>query len=344
MLIATLCIQASLLAHPLYVQEEQPELRSAQHILLLHDDMEGQPFEQGRTREEALELMKDLRRLIEEGEDFGGLAREFSNARTSASYGSLGSFPPGMLKEPFNGFLYGAEMGELSEIFDLPSGLHLLKRVEPHAAILQIQLEGTSEENRELAASLMAQLRAGADFGDLARKHSSDTGSAARGGQYRVFERGSNDSLLKLEAFRTAQGEIGGPLESPLGLHLIKRVEPSSLPRDLWEDNFIRARGILVSHLNAVGADPDLNRTQSEAKALADEVIQRVEGGESFAEIAARFNDDPGGKERAGDLGWIHRQNPDLPIFFSGLFVAKPGTMSPAHLTSAGVVVLIREK
>ena len=344
MLLASLCLQASLLAHPLYLEEAKPELRAAQHILLLHDGLDGLPFSQGRGHDEALALMEELHARIVKGEDFGELAKQYSSARTASSYGSLGSFPKGMLKEPFDGFLFGSELEELSPILDLPTGLHLIKRVEPYAAILQIQLDAKVAESRDLAQELRVKLDGGADFGELARAHSTDAVSAARDGKFRVFERGSNDSLLKLAAFRASMGEVVGPIETPLGLHLIQRVEPASLPPELWDDNFIRVRGILVSHLNALGVDPDINRTQSEAKDLAEEVIRRVNGGESFSEIAARFNDDPGGKDRAGNLGWVHRENPDLPHFFSSLFMAKPGTLSPAYLTPAGVVVLQRER
>jgi parvulin-like peptidyl-prolyl isomerase len=343
MLLATLLLQASLLTHPLYLEEQKPELRSALHILLLHDDLEGLQFELGRDHEQAHELMRSLEARVQQGEDFGELARSYSDARTALSFGSLGSYPPGMLKEPVNGFLFGAEVGQVSPILDTPEGLHLIKRVDTRAAVLQIHIAGTGTEHRELAARLMRELEEGADFGELAREHSQDPISAANAGRYRVFERGSHDSSIKALAFRTRLGALAGPIESPLGLHILKRVATEGFSPELWEDNFIRVRAILISHLKALGASPDLSRTQSDALELAEEVIRRLDQGEDMAEIAARFNDDPGGKSRAGDLGWIHRQNPDLPAFFSQLFLAEPGTVTQPILTGAGVVVARRE-
>ena len=70
--------------------------------------------------------------------------------------------------------------------------------------------------------------------------------------------------------------------------------------------------------------------------------MRKVKAGEDFNEIAARFNDDPGGLERRGYLGWIHRQNPDLPTFFGRLFLAAPGTLTEPALTPSGIVVLRR--
>ena len=91
-----------------------------------------------------------------------------------------------------------------------------------------------------------------------------------------------------------------------------------------------------VSH----GAYPTDN---AKKRGYTNIVIRRVEGGEDFAEIAGRFNDDPGGMERRGYLGWIHRNNPDLPTFFSRLFLAESGTLTTSILTPYGVVVLQKE-
>jgi parvulin-like peptidyl-prolyl isomerase len=344
MFLAAVCLQASLLAHPLYLQEEKPELRSAQHILLLHDDVEDLPFKYGRSKEDSLELMRSLAGRFDAGEDFAELASQHSDSRTRAYGGSLGSYPPGMLKEPINSFLFGAEMGEVSPILDTPSGLHLVVRVDTHAAVRQILVSGTGVDSKTEAERLLNELREGADFAELAAQHSKDPISAANGGCYRVFERGSHDALIKAAAFRAQIGELVGPIESPLGFHLLERVSTDGFPKELWEDNFIRVRVMLVSHLNALGASPHLNRTQSEALALGEEAVRRLDDGEDFAELAGRFNDDPGGKKRRGDVGWIHRQNPDLPVFYSKLFLVEPGTVSGPILTRAGVVVARRER
>jgi len=345
MLLAALCLQASLLAHPLYLDEEKPELRAAQHILLLHDELPGAVRRTGLTRDQAVERMEALRARVVAGEDLGDLAREHSHASTAPYGGSLGSYPRGQLREPFDAFLFEAEPGELSPVISDERGVHLLRRVPVHAAVRMIQLEGTGPEARALALRLREELEAGADFGELASEHSVEPTSRANEGRFRVFERGPRDSLIKAAAFRARVGEVVGPLESPLGLHLIERVSPEGFAQEFWDDNFIRARGLLVQHTGAKGAAEDFNREKGEALDLAEEVARRVrEGEESFAEIAARFNDDPGGLERAGDLGWIHRGNPDLPLFLTLLFNAQPGTVSRPYVTEYGIVLLQRER
>jgi parvulin-like peptidyl-prolyl isomerase len=343
MIVAALCLQASLLAHPLYLEEQRPALRSAQHILIWHSGMEGLPSPAALDESEAMDFMEDLRRQILAGIPFDDLALENSSSRTGRHGGYLGTYPQGLLKPDYDRFLFSAELGELSPVFVNEQGVHLVRRVETHAAVLQIQLNGTDQAALDLAASLISRLEGGADFAELAREHSVDPISKASGGMYRVFERGERNLSIKGAAFDAPMNTIIGPIKSALGLHIMRRVDPAAFPREMWDDNLMRVRGILVSHLDAVGVAADIRRTQSDARALVEEVIGRVNAGEDFAEIAGRFNDDPGGQERRGDLGWIHRNNPDLPTFFGRLFLAEPGTLSRSVLTPYGVVVLVRE-
>jgi parvulin-like peptidyl-prolyl isomerase len=344
MLLAALCLQASFLSHPLYLDESPPELRSAQNILILHDDLEGMTLPYGRGHDEAMKLAETLHERLEQGADFAQLALEYSNSRTARNHGILGSYPEGMLSEPVNSWLFEAQQGELSPVLDSSKGIHILRRIETHAGVLTIQLADKSEGSRTLAATIIEQLAGGADFGELARKHSVELTSASRGGAYTVFERGSHDVMLKAAAFEAEVGEVVGPLESPLGLHILKRVEPESIAPELWENNFIRIRAIVISHLKALGADPGISRTQTEALSLAEQVVKRVGEGEDFAEIASRFNDDPGGLERRGDIGWVYRPNPDLPGFLQRLYLQPVGSMLEPVRTPAGYVVVLREK
>ena len=344
MLIAALCLQASFLAHPLYLDTEKPRLRSAQNILILHDDLEGLTETYNRDHDAALALAKSLHSQLEAGADFLLLARQHSNSRTALGDSSLGSYPPGMLAEPVNSWLFAAELGELSGVLDSPRGIHILRRIETHAGVLMIQLARPDADSQELAQSIIEQLSGGAEFADLAREHSVERESAERGGAYRVFERGSHDVLLKAAAFHAEQGQVTGPLATPLGLYILKRVAPDSLPKELWEDNFIRIRAVVISHVMALGADPLRPRTIQEALKMAQDVVRRVNEGEDFAEIAGRFNDDPGGKARRGDVGWVYRHNPDLPPFLQQLYLKPAGTMLEPIQTPAGYIIVRREE
>ncbi len=62
----------------------------------------------------------------------------------------------------------------------------------------------------------------GADFGDLARMHSQDPGSAEQGGDLGFFGYNEMDPSFEDAAFGTDVGEISEPVESYAGFHVIK--------------------------------------------------------------------------------------------------------------------------
>lgn len=81
------------------------------------------------------------------------------------------------------------------------------------------------EPARKKAEELLAKLRAGGDFEALAREHSDDPGSAARGGDLGRFPDGRmvkpfEDALKKLKP-----GELSGLVETQFGYHIIRLNE-----------------------------------------------------------------------------------------------------------------------
>lgn len=77
---------------------------------------------------------------------------------------------------------------------------------------------------RQRIRELKAEAERGADFATLVRQHSHDEASKARGGEYKV-PRGLWPEELEKEAFALAPGKIGGPVETYMGLHLVKVLE-----------------------------------------------------------------------------------------------------------------------
>lgn len=333
----------SLLSRPLYRTEAPPPLRAARHIVILHAGVSRDlvQHDDSRTPEEALAVARELVSRLRDGADFLELAREHSGAANTHRGALLGAFPEGMLMAPLDRFLWTSEPGDVSDPLDTPFGLQIVQRIDARAGVKQILLKGDGAERR--ARELRAHLLEGADFGELAREHSQDRASAERGGEYAIFVRGSRDNQLKALAFELEPGEISEPYETPLGWHLLQRVDPDSVDPALEEKLFVRARAIVVSWKGAVAAPPDLERTKAEAYDVADQIQTLVRGGEPMAEYAAGpYNDDPGGREREGDLGWLYRRNPDAPNFLSELFIVEPGTLLDIKETSAGFVLLRR--
>ena len=79
-------------------------------------------------------------------------------------------------------------------------------------------------ESQADADGLHTQLQAGADFAELARDHSIDTGTAESGGEYEAV-RGYSVPEFETIAYELATGEISEPVETQFGWHVIKALE-----------------------------------------------------------------------------------------------------------------------
>jgi peptidyl-prolyl cis-trans isomerase C len=85
------------------------------------------------------------------------------------------------------------------------------------------------------AGDLLAQIKKGADFSDLAKKHSQDPGSAPNGGDLGFFSKGQMVPAFEQAAFGLKPGQTSGVVETPFGYHII-RVSEFKAGRDLGYD------------------------------------------------------------------------------------------------------------
>lgn len=78
------------------------------------------------------------------------------------------------------------------------------------------------------------------------------------------------------------------------------------------------------------------DRSEADAIALAQSLSERVEAGESFAELAEEYSDDPGSAAQGGDLGMATRGT-FVPEFERALFAMEEGELSEPVVTEFGV-------
>jgi len=83
-------------------------------------------------------------------------------------------------------------------------------------------------------------------------------------------------------------------------------------------DGQVHARHILVK------TD---TRSDAEAKALADSILARIAKGEDFAALAKQYSDDPGSKDKGGDLGYFGKGQM-VPEFENAAFSLPAGEVS----------------
>jgi parvulin-like peptidyl-prolyl isomerase len=84
-------------------------------------------------------------------------------------------------------------------------------------------------ETEEEAKAVYDQLMDGADFAELARTASKDTGSGANGGDLGWFGKGAMVAPFEEAAFSQEIGEIGQPVQSDFGYHIIQVIARQEL-------------------------------------------------------------------------------------------------------------------
>lgn len=84
-----------------------------------------------RTKAEAHAQLSKFGRQIEAGEHtLEELATEYSDCSSARRGGDLGPFGRGQMQRPFEEASFALAVGEMSEIVETDSGLHLIKRTK----------------------------------------------------------------------------------------------------------------------------------------------------------------------------------------------------------------------
>ncbi len=210
------------------------QINLAQILVMVPDDASDAQVATLRARAEAL-----LAR-IRAGEDFNNLARTASDAPDRSNGGQLGMRTSDRYPSLFVDATQALALGEVSALVRSGAGFHLLKVMErqdanlPPATVMQTrsrhillrpgpQLSEAAARDRLLV--YRGQIQAGqADFAALARQHSEDS-SAAQGGDLGWANPGMFVPEFEQIMNRLAPGQVGEPLVSRFGVHLIEVLE-----------------------------------------------------------------------------------------------------------------------
>ncbi|HJK94376.1 MAG TPA: peptidylprolyl isomerase [Polyangiaceae bacterium LLY-WYZ-15_(1-7)] len=109
------------------------------------------------------------------------------------------------------------------------------------------------------------------------------------------------------EGAEEGDGEDEAPAD-PDALELDVEVEELAPPEDAERRVAPEQRGIahvLVRFRGAERAPASVRRSKEEAEARAREALERIEGGETLAAVAAEMSDDDANKDHGGDMGTL---------------------------------------
>ena len=238
--------------------ERRTEMIHASHILLR--------LSPGQDSTDAFAKMTLIVDSIKAGADFGDMAERHSEdptaknpARPTGYRGNLGFFSGGRMVQSFEDQAYSTEVGSLSPIFRSRYGYHVLKVherrntiPEVRAAHIMIVPKGTTEVDSSNALAEIQALRdsvsAGTPFADLARRHSDDGSSAAKGGDigYIAYD-GRLLPELKDPLFNLQEiGDVTEVLETRFGYHLLELTDRKGIPSydELYEELKKQALGL----------------------------------------------------------------------------------------------------
>jgi peptidyl-prolyl cis-trans isomerase D len=94
-----------------------------------------------------------------------------------------------------------------------------------HAHHILISVDKGDAAAKKLAEDVLAQAKAGKDFGALAKQYSQDPGSAQNGGDLGWADRSSYVGPFADALFAMSPGEIRGPVKTEFGYHIIRLDE-----------------------------------------------------------------------------------------------------------------------
>lgn len=145
--------------------------------------------------------------------------------------------------------------------------------------------------------NILAEIKNGKDFAEMAKAKSQDTGSAKKGGDLGAFARGAMVKPFEDAAFSSNVGQITEPVKSQFGWHIIKVEE--KIPEKVKSLDEVRAQ--LTKEYQKEQADMKASNALENAR---QKLIYKSDTIENLVKLLS--------------MGSSRKNNGELPIFFKG--------------------------
>lgn len=227
----------------------------ASHILIRCGE-DASPEDTLAAYNKALQARQELM----SGADFKTTAAKYSDDPSAKQNGGyLGFFTAMQMVIPFENAAYALQPGEISQPVRTTFGYHVIKllsrRPDPGkvrvAHIFKYVPQNASDSLMNAAKTQMDSIynaiQGGADFGELAAKYSDDKMSAKQGGILQWFGLGQTIPAFETKVFAMNVGDLSEPFATPIGLHIVKKLDHKPVPP------FDEAKGDIIAKLGKMG-------------------------------------------------------------------------------------------
>jgi peptidyl-prolyl cis-trans isomerase D len=315
------------------------ETVAAQHILF---KTEGKTPEETETiRKKALTVLDRAKK----GEDFGKLAKDFSEDSSAAQGGNLGEFPRGQMVPEFEKAAFSLGVGAISDLVKTQYGFHIIKvtkKQEPKLrtfaemkeAIRSIVLgtKGAAEAAR-VSQNVAADLKSNKNLDAVAQKYDAEVRETPMISAAQKLPELSNSAEMIKQIFSLAKDEIGTATRNDEGYSIPSVVEIQAAHAASFDEAKTRVLG-----------DVKLEKAGQLATEKSAQVSEGVKAGKDLSTLAKTAGMDVKTSDpiaRGGsipDFGAIADR--DKEIF--SLPIGKPGT--PSTVASKTLVFAVKER
>jgi peptidyl-prolyl cis-trans isomerase D len=204
------------------------------------------------------------------------------------------------------------------------------EKVQASHILIKVAPDGSNDaEAKKKAEDILAKLKGGADFADMAKKFSEDPTNAPKGGDLGSFERPAMVKEFSDAAFALEPGQLSGLVKTQFGYHIIKGGPKQAASTSTVD----QVRPQIEDAIK-------YERAAAEAQRIADGLVGKLSKPETLDTVAKASG------LTVGETPLFARQDPIIPGIGQGgavsarAFEMKPGEVSEALRTPQGLVFI----